>query len=57
MSAGAREPFLMERNATSSRVATRLSDIELGDWQGVTHRLGDFWEESPVVLVFIRHFG
>ena len=42
---------------TSFGVARRLSPIELRDWQGVKQRLGDFWEERPVVLVFIRHFG
>ena len=47
----------MERNATSSGVARRLSNIELCDWQGVPQRLGALWKERPVVLVFIRHFG
>ena len=35
----------------------RLADIELSDWRGQTLRLGALWEERPVVLVFIRHFG
>jgi len=39
------------------RVATRLAGIELSDWEGVPTRLGSFWEEQPIVLVFIRHFG
>jgi len=39
------------------RLATRLSGVELDDWQGERHLLGDFWREQPVVLVFIRHFG
>ena len=39
------------------RVSTRLSDIELSDWQGEKVRLGSLWQERPVVLVFIRHFG
>jgi len=47
----------MERDATSSGVARRLSNIELLDWQGVPQRLGTFWKERPIVLVFIRHFG
>ena len=47
----------MERDATSSGVARRLANIELVDWQGVPQRLGEFWEERPIVLVFIRHFG
>ena len=47
----------MEQESTSSGVARRLSQIELDDWQGVPQRLGEFWEERPIVLVFIRHFG
>lgn len=39
------------------RTATRLSEIELADWQGQRLRLGSLWRERPVVLVFIRHFG
>ena len=39
------------------RTATRLAPIELADWQGKPVRLGSLWEERPVVLVFIRHFG
>ena len=36
---------------------TKLSDIELCDWQGQSVRLESLWQEQPVVLVFIRHFG
>jgi len=39
------------------RAATKLSGIELPDWRGEVVRLGSLWEERPVVLVFIRHFG
>jgi len=34
-----------------------LGDIELTDSTGTARRLGDFWAERPVVLVFLRHFG
>ena len=37
--------------------ATRLSMIELQGADGATHRLGDYWSERPVILVFLRHFG
>jgi hypothetical protein len=47
----------MELEATSSGLARRLSQIELDYWQGVPQRLGEFWKERPIVLVFIRHFG
>ncbi len=39
------------------RVATKLAGIELDDWSGEQQRLGAYWQERPVVLVFIRHFG
>jgi len=39
------------------RVSTRLAGIELSDWRGEKLRLGSLWQERPVVLVFIRHFG
>jgi len=37
--------------------ANKLSRIELSDWTGQQERLGSFWRERPIVLVFIRHFG
>lgn len=39
------------------RTATKLSGIELSDWQGKRVVLESLWKERPVVLVFIRHFG
>jgi hypothetical protein len=39
------------------RTATKLSGIELQDWRGEPQELGALWRDSPVVLVFIRHFG
>lgn len=39
------------------RIATRLSSMELSDWEGKRARLGTLWEHQPIVLVFIRHFG
>jgi hypothetical protein len=35
----------------------RLADLELPDSTGAQRRLGDFWAERPVILVFLRHFG
>jgi hypothetical protein len=32
----------------------QLADLEL---PGQPRRLGDFWAERPVILVFLRHFG
>jgi peroxiredoxin len=34
-----------------------LSDTSLSDATGTKHRLGDLWDDQPVVLVFLRHFG
>jgi hypothetical protein len=34
-----------------------LADLELPDSTGAPRRLGDFWAERPVILVFLRHFG
>jgi hypothetical protein len=34
-----------------------LSDVHLCDSAGTERRLGDYWAEVPVVLVFLRHFG
>jgi hypothetical protein len=39
------------------KLATKLSGIELEDWRGERVRLGSLWQERPVVLVFLRHFG
>jgi len=37
--------------------AQRLADVQLADSHGTMRRLGDFWAERPVVVVFLRHFG
>ena len=34
-----------------------LSGLVLPDPEGNEHRLGDYWANQPVVLVFLRHFG
>jgi hypothetical protein len=35
----------------------RLADLQLPDSTGAPRRLGDFWADRPVILVFLRHFG
>jgi len=35
----------------------RLAAVELPDAAGTNHRLGDFWRDRSVALVFLRHFG
>ncbi|MGH9026292.1 MAG: peroxiredoxin-like family protein [Acidimicrobiia bacterium] len=34
-----------------------FSSISLPDAGGTPRRLGDFWAEKPVIVVFVRHFG
>jgi peroxiredoxin len=34
-----------------------LADVTLKDATGTPRRLGDYWAEKPVVVVFLRHFG
>jgi hypothetical protein len=36
---------------------TDLADITLPDHNGDAVRLGDLWEDRPVVLVWLRHYG
>jgi hypothetical protein len=35
----------------------QLADLELPDSTGQPRRLGDFWADRAVILVFLRHFG
>jgi hypothetical protein len=37
--------------------AHAIEDIELLDESGEPVRLGSLWEEGPVVLVWLRHYG
>ena len=34
-----------------------LEEIRLPDASGAEVRLGDLWEDEPVVLVWLRHYG
>jgi hypothetical protein len=46
------------RRVGSGRVdLERLAQTELVGADGAVHRLGDYWEDRPVILVFLRHFG
>jgi hypothetical protein len=35
----------------------QLSAVELDDADGGPHRLGAYWADRTVILVFLRHFG
>jgi hypothetical protein len=34
-----------------------ISDLVLPGADGLDHRLGGYWADRTVVLVFLRHFG
>jgi hypothetical protein len=34
-----------------------LSAVSLVDGTGTSYRLGALWQDRPIVLVFLRHFG
>jgi hypothetical protein len=38
-------------------VVDRLRDVEVQGTDGQKVRLGSLWQEQPIVLVFVRHFG
>jgi hypothetical protein len=41
----------------SDRIAPEMAAVEVVDTDGNTHRLGEYWADRPVVLLFVRHFG
>jgi hypothetical protein len=36
---------------------TALEDLRLPDSYGQEVRLGDLWQDGPVVIVWLRHYG
>jgi hypothetical protein len=49
----------VERPASTVRAVDldRLGAVSLPDADGTPHRLGDYWADRTVILVFLRHFG
>lgn len=41
----------------AASVSSALAAIQLPDSDGVAWRLGTFWDATPAVLVFLRHYG
>jgi len=37
--------------------ADELAGMVLENHAGEERRLGDYWEDGPAVLVFLRHYG
>ncbi|CAB4894089.1 unannotated protein [freshwater metagenome] len=35
----------------------QLADTQLEGVDGQVHRLGDYWSDRRIVVVFLRHFG
>ncbi len=46
-----------QRPSVGPREGTPALDVQLRDKDGKKVRLSDYWRRSPVVLVFLRHFG
>ncbi len=42
---------------TNSSLSSTLAPLVLPEADGEATRLGDLWQDSPVVLVFLRHYG
>ena len=42
---------------TPLRTADALADVVLPDFEGNAVRLGDLWQDQPVALVWLRHYG
>lgn len=38
-------------------IVDRLRDVNVQDSDGQRVQLGSLWQEQPIVLVFVRHFG
>lgn len=52
-----RGPFSVYDVAIMTTLSQALSDLQLPDPDGNDFRLGDFWQETPAVVVFLRHYG
>ena len=44
-------------SAMADSFSSKLAGITLPDPDGNTTRLGSLWENTPAVLVFLRHYG
>ncbi len=47
----------MPRTAPRPDLADALADITLPAADGTQVRLGSLWEDTPAILVHLRHFG
>jgi hypothetical protein len=48
---------LAETVYTSHMDLAALADVTLKDAEANSQRLGDYWRDRNVALVFLRHFG
>ncbi|MBW2288725.1 MAG: hypothetical protein JRG90_12975 [Deltaproteobacteria bacterium] len=46
-----------EKSYTQQMDLEALADVTLKDADANAHRLGDYWRDRNVALVFLRHFG
>ena len=42
---------------TSTEPNSLLADVRLLGSDESSNRLGDFWQDQPVVFVWLRHYG
>lgn len=47
----------MPRIEPTDDLAARLAPIEITGLDGAPVRLGDLWDQRPLLLVHLRHFG
>lgn len=47
----------MPKVTPASDLTDRLGEVKLTDADGGSVRVGSLWEDAPVVLVHLRHFG
>jgi peroxiredoxin len=45
------------RPSVGPQEGTPALDVQLRDKEGKNVSLSDYWQRSPIVLVFLRHFG
>ncbi len=48
---------IQQRPSVGPREGMPALDVQLRDKDGKKVRLSDYWQRSPIVLVFLRHFG
>jgi hypothetical protein len=45
------------QHANPPKTSEALADVVLPNQDGADVRLGDLWQDQPVALVWLRHYG